>query len=51
MLLQVLIELRFAFFRAELRGHFCELLLLLFVGAPRFPDLAREFLSCQKAKA
>src|SRR6266849_1599548 len=40
--LQVLIELRFALFRAELRRDFCELLLLLFVGAPRFSDLARE---------
>src|SRR6267378_1132325 len=39
---QVLIELRFAFLRAELRSDFCELLLLLLVGAPRFPDLARE---------
>src|SRR5437016_11592249 len=34
--LQVLIELRFAFFRAELRGDFSELLLLLFVGVPQF---------------
>src|SRR5258708_17356448 len=40
--LQVLIELRFAFFRAELRSDFYELLLLLFPGAPRFSDLARE---------
>src|SRR5258708_23189077 len=40
--LQVLIELRFAFLRAELRSDSCELLLLLLVGAPRFSDLARE---------
>src|SRR6266849_3932943 len=40
--LQVLVKLRFAFFRAELRSDFSELLLLLFVGAPRFCDLARE---------
>src|SRR3989441_6311141 len=39
---EVLIELPFAFFRAELRSDFCELLLLLLVGAPRFSGLARQ---------
>src|SRR6267143_2495634 len=49
--LEVLIELRFAFLRAEFRADFGELLLLLFVGAPRFSGLASQIPVLPEGKA